>query len=61
MYGSIVTSKANLHVFGISRLTKNHQYKIRLRRRLTQTLVFLKFSYIHQYLVPKIFNKYYIK
>ena len=32
-YGSI-TSKANLYVFGISRLTKNHQYKIRLRRRL---------------------------
>ena len=45
-YGSIITSKANLHVFGISRLTKNHQYKIRLRRLPTQTLVFPKFSYI---------------
>ena len=32
-------------VFGISRLTKDHQYKIRFRRRLTQTLVFPKFSY----------------
>ena len=31
-YGSI-TSKANLYVFGISRFTKNHQYKIRWRRR----------------------------
>ena len=30
-----------------SRLTKNHQYKIRLRRRLTQTLVFPKFSWIY--------------
>ena len=39
-----ITIKANLYVFGISRLTKNHQYKIRLSRRLTQTLVFPKFS-----------------
>ena len=34
----------NLNSFGFARLTKNHQHKIRLRRRLTQTLVFPKFS-----------------
>ena len=44
-YGSI-TIKVKLHVFGISRLTKNHQYKIRLRKRVTQTLVFPKFSFV---------------
>ena len=56
-----ITIKANLYVFGISRLTKNHQYKIRLRRRLAQTLVFPKFScmYSIQYMVPKLFQKYY--
>ena len=32
-----------MYSFRISRLTKNHQYKIRLRRRITQTLIFSKF------------------
>ena len=44
-----VTRKANLYLFGIGigRVTQNdyHQYKIRLKRRLTQTLVFTKLSY----------------
>ena len=42
-YYDSVTRKANLYSFGISRLTKNYQYKIGLRRRLTQNLVFPKF------------------
>ena len=36
---------ANFYLSGISGLTKNHQYKTRLKRRLTQTVVFPKFSY----------------
>ena len=58
-YGSI-TSKANLYVFGISRFTKNHQYKIRSRRR--QTYSNFSFSqvlvYTQTYMVPKPFTKY---
>ena len=38
-YGS-VTRKGNLNSFGISRLTTNHQYKIKLRSKLTQTFNF---------------------
>ena len=45
-YYASVTRKENLYSFGISRLTKKHQYhKIKLRRRLTQTLIIRKFSY----------------
>ena len=61
-YGSI-TSKANLYVFGISRFTKNHQYKIRLSKKKIDLfkLQFLPSShiYIHKYMVPKSFKKYY--
>ena len=46
-----------MHVFGISRFTENHQYKIRSRGEdfsFSQVLV-----YIQKYMVPRPFKKYY--
>ena len=42
----MVKREANLYSFGISRLTKNHQYDIRLRISLTQTLILPKLHVI---------------
>ena len=50
---ALQVAKANLYVFGISRFTKNHRRQIINTKldqgedRLTQTLVFPKFSYIY--------------
>ena len=50
-------SKANLHVFGISRLTKNHQYKIRLRRRLTSQILICINTWCLNFLRNTIYNE----
>ena len=45
-YLGSVTRKPYWYSFGISWLTKNYQYKIRLRWRLAQTLIFLSSNLI---------------
>ena len=53
------SSKANFYVFGISRFTKNNQFKIRSRRRCSNFSFSQVLIYIQKYMVSKPFKKKY--